>query len=78
MKGRSKNFSPFDMQLFFSSFLNSSSVYVSMGALSAFGSGISKLGMYWHFIKNRIRVFKSLAYVPMVTSLMSGSARREI
>ncbi|MEE0109625.1 MAG: hypothetical protein UEP57_01875 [Oscillospiraceae bacterium] len=52
--------------------------YVSIGALSAFGSGISKLGMYWHFIKNRIRVFKSLAYVPMVTSLMSGSARREM
>ena len=46
---------------FFSSFRSSSSVYVWMGALSAFGSCISKCGRYWHFIKNRINVFKSRA-----------------
>ena len=29
--------------------------------LSAFGSWISKWGRYWHFMKNRINVFKSRA-----------------
>jgi len=35
--------------------------YVSMGSMSAFGSLISNQGRYSHFIKNLIRVFKSLA-----------------
>ena len=40
---------------------SSSSVYVSIGALSAFGSGMSNCGIYFCLIKKRMIVFKSRA-----------------
>ena len=65
----------FLMSGFFNSLFNSASVYVSIASLSAFGILISKWGRYSHFIKKRMSVFKSRAYVSIETSFKLGSSR---